>query len=63
MKKIIKYQLTNGKIPFDEWFTKLDKSIKAKILVRLERVKNGDITTAYRFLQGYIERSNNDAGI
>lgn len=41
MKTILKYTLPNGKIPFDEWFTKQDKMIKAKVLVRLERVKNG----------------------
>ena len=41
MKTILKYQLANGKIPFDEWFEKLDKARKAKVLVRLERLKNG----------------------
>ena len=28
MKTIIKYQLPNGKIPFDEWFKNLDKTVK-----------------------------------
>ncbi len=41
MKTIIKYQQINGKIPFDEWFYRLDKSKQARILVRLERLKLG----------------------
>lgn len=41
MKTILKYQLENGKIPFDEWFNKLDNLIKAKVLVRIERLKRG----------------------
>lgn len=41
MKRIFKYQLTNGKIPFDDWFRKLDKAKQAKVLVRLERLKLG----------------------
>jgi len=41
MKVIKKYVLNNGKIPFDEWFNSLDNSIKAKVLVRLERIKIG----------------------
>ena len=41
MKTIFKYSLPNGKIPFDEWFNELDKSVKAKVLVRIERLKYG----------------------
>ncbi len=41
MKTILKYQLPNGKIPYDEWFCNLDKSIQAKVLVRIERLKIG----------------------
>ena len=41
MKTICKYQLPNGKIPFDEWLNKLDNSQKAKVLVRIERLKLG----------------------
>lgn len=41
MKSIIKYQLENGKIPFDEWFKSLDNSLKAKVLKRVERLKLG----------------------
>ena len=41
MKTVLKYELKNGKIPFDEWFNELDNPIKAKVLVRIERLKNG----------------------
>lgn len=41
MKVILKYQLKNGRIPFDDWFKKLDKSKQVKVLVRLERLKSG----------------------
>ena len=41
MKTVIKYQLENGRIPFDEWFIELDNSAKAKVLVRIERLKSG----------------------
>ena len=41
MKTIIKYQLENGKIPFDEWLSNLDNSQKAKVLIRLDRLKMG----------------------
>lgn len=41
MKTIIKYQLENGKIPFDEWFKSLDNSIKAKVLKRVQKLKIG----------------------
>lgn len=41
MKVIIKYRLPNGKIPFDDWFSRIDKSKQAKVLVRIERLKLG----------------------
>lgn len=41
VRTILKYQLQNGKIPFDDWFNTLDKSMKVKVLVRLERLKIG----------------------
>ena len=41
MKTVLKYQLKNGKIPFDEWFNELDNSVKATVLVRIERLKAG----------------------
>lgn len=42
--KIEKYNTEYGDCPFDVWFDKLkDKRAKAKILVRLERVKAGNL--------------------
>ena len=41
MKKILKYQLSNGKIPFDDWINNLDKPVKAKVLIRIEKLKIG----------------------
>lgn len=41
MKKVIKYQLSNGKIPFDEWLYSLDKPMLARVLIRIERLKIG----------------------
>lgn len=41
MKQVIKYQLPNGKIPFDDWISNLDKSVKVKVLIRIERLKIG----------------------
>lgn len=41
LKQILKYQLPNGKIPFDEWLIGLDKAKKAEVLIRLERCKIG----------------------
>lgn len=41
MRTVLKYQLKNGKIPFDEWFKTLDNSLKAKVLIRIERLKHG----------------------
>lgn len=41
MKTICTYKLPNGKIPFIEWLNNLDKTKKAKVLVRLERLKLG----------------------
>lgn len=50
MKTILKYQLENGKIPFDEWFNSLDNSLKAKVLIRLDRLKLG-LYGSYRNLK------------
>jgi len=52
-KSIFKYTLENGKIPFDEWFNTLDKPIKAKIIVRLERLKLG-LLGNYRNLKNNV---------
>ena len=38
MKEIIFYELPNGKEPVKEWLLKIDKSLRAKIVRRLERI-------------------------
>ena len=62
MKKIIKYQLENGKIPFDEWFAGIDNAQKAKVLVRLERLKNG-LYGKYRNLKKGVSELKFENGI
>ena len=61
MKTILKYQLKNGKIPFDEWFNKLDNSVKATVLVRMERLKAG-LYGKYRNLKNGIAELKFAAG-
>lgn len=61
MKKIIKYQLSNGKIPFDDWLYGLDKPIKARVLVRLERLKVG-LYGSYRNLKKGITELKFESG-
>jgi len=55
MKRIVKYQLLNGKIPFDEWLLKLDKSKQAKVLIRIERVKVGLYGKFRNLKKGIVE--------
>ncbi len=38
MNEIIFYELPNGKEPVKEWLLKIDKSLRAKIVRRLERI-------------------------
>ena len=61
MKLILKYKLNNGKIPFDEWFNKLDNSTKAKVLVRIERLKSG-LYGKYRNLKKGISELKFETG-
>lgn len=37
------YVLDSGKVPFNIWFYKLDKTIQQKIDVRMDRVENGNL--------------------
>lgn len=36
------FQLENGKKPFMDWFDTLDKSIKKRVLTRLDRIQQGN---------------------
>lgn len=36
------YVKPNGKIPFEHWFSKLDREVKYKVELRLDRVENGN---------------------
>jgi len=42
MKEIIVYNTENGKSPYDIWFSSLDNFIRARIIKRLERIKEGN---------------------
>lgn len=55
MRKIIKYQLPNGKIPFDEWFSKLDKTKQYKCIIRLQKCTGGFWGTCRKLKKGIIE--------
>ena len=42
--EIVKYQLEDGKIPFDSWLRNLrDARAKARILIRLKRMETGNV--------------------
>lgn len=53
--------MQNGKIPFDMWFLKLDKSKKAKVLVWLDRCKLGQYGK-FRNLKKGISELKFDSG-
>lgn len=40
MKEIEFFKLDNGKKPVQEWLDSLDKSVKSKIIIRIERLAN-----------------------
>ncbi len=61
MKKVIKYQLSNGEIPFDEWIYSLDKPMQARVLIRIERLKIG-LYGKYRNLKKGISELKFESG-
>ena len=42
MKEIVFYKTEDGKCPFKEWYTSLDKSIQIRIDQRLERIEENN---------------------
>lgn len=62
MKTICKYQLPNGKIPYDEWLNKLDNSQKAKVMVRIERLKLG-LYGNCKTISGELKELKFDSGL
>lgn len=52
-KEIIFFKDESGKIPFQQWYLKLDKGIQGRINVRLRRVKLGSYGD-YKSLSGEI---------
>ena len=53
---IRKYQGTDGKVPFDIWFSKLkDRRAKARILMRLKRVESDNFGDAKSLGGGIYE--------
>lgn len=38
--KIKKYVGNNGRTPFDEWFKKLDSSLRARVRARIKRIEH-----------------------
>ena len=53
---IRKYQLEDGRVPFDIWFNELkDKRASAKILVRIKRVELGNFGDTRSLGEGVYE--------
>jgi putative addiction module killer protein len=54
--EIVKYQLEDGKIPFDSWLRSLrDARAKARILIRLKRMETGNVGDSKPVGEGVIE--------
>lgn len=44
MYRIRKYRHSNGRVPFDEWFSSIhDRTTKARLLKRLDKVQLGNL--------------------
>jgi putative addiction module killer protein len=55
MKEIEKYVLPNGKIPYDEWFKKLDKPRQNACALRLDRCQLGLYGKHRSLVMGIVE--------
>ena len=49
MKEIIYYKTINGKCPYLEWYTTLDKSVRLIIDRRIDRIKLGNLGKHRKF--------------
>jgi putative addiction module killer protein len=54
-RKLLKYQLQNGKKPFDIWFNDLDNSLKSKVIFRLEKLSRGQLGEYKKLPKGISE--------
>lgn len=60
--KVRKYIKEDGKAPFDEWFKKLDGSIKARVRARIKRVELTENFGVYKQLGPIFEMKFTIAG-
>ena len=56
MKEISKYSTTEDKVPFDEWFRKLDTTAALKVTTVLARIEAGNLGDIKSVGQGVAER-------
>ena len=52
---VIIYEDASGREPFFEWLTGLDRSIRARILTRLDRVEQGNFGDHKQISEGLFE--------
>ena len=56
------YQTTDNKVPFSDWLIKLkNMQASARILLRLDRVKQGNLGDHKLIADGMFDRSEGDA--
>ncbi len=55
MKQVLYYTTSDGKSPYFDWYNKLDNSIKQKIDIRINRLKNGSYGDFKRISNYLIE--------
>jgi putative addiction module killer protein len=49
------YKLKNGKVPYQDWLSTLDRPIRARISARVDRVANGNFGVCHPVGQGVKE--------